>query len=328
MFGDGAAAFLLGSGEDVIARIVDSVTIQEEAVGQWRSQGDPFLQNWEERFVSDVFLQSVQEAAVRLAARNELTPESIAKIVVSGPGSKAYIQAVRKLGCKEEQIQDPLLLSAGAAGTAHGPMMLTAALEEAKPHDKILLLTFGEGADAILLEATEAIAEYPKRKGIKGHISIKNNELSYSDYVKWKGMLQVEPPRRPTTNRPSAPAMYRNYHQNLGFYGSRCTECGTPQFPKQRVCVHCQAKDKMEDYRFIGKKASVATYTVDYLAATPAPPALVAVIDFEGGGRIMCEVTDCSPEEVEIGMEVEMTFRRLYEAGGIHNYFWKARPKR
>jgi len=23
---------------------------------------------------------------------------------------------------------------------------------------------------------------------------------------------------------------------------------------------------------------------------------------------------------------VQMTFRRLYTAGGIHNYFWKARP--
>jgi hypothetical protein len=27
-----------------------------------------------------------------------------------------------------------------------------------------------------------------------------------------------------------------------------------------------------------------------------------------------------------VGTRVEMTFRRLYTAGGIHNYFWKARP--
>jgi hypothetical protein len=31
---------------------------------------------------------------------------------------------------------------------------------------------------------------------------------------------------------------------------------------------------------------------------------------------------------VKIGDRVELTFRRLYTAGGIHNYFWKARPVR
>jgi len=25
---------------------------------------------------------------------------------------------------------------------------------------------------------------------------------------------------------------------------------------------------------------------------------------------------------------VEMTFRKLYQAGGVHNYYWKARPIR
>jgi uncharacterized OB-fold protein len=52
------------------------------------------------------------------------------------------------------------------------------------------------------------------------------------------------------------------------------------------------------------------------------------VADFAGGGRFLCEMTDCEPEKVAIGDEVEMTFRRLFTAGGVHNYFWKARPKR
>jgi uncharacterized OB-fold protein len=52
------------------------------------------------------------------------------------------------------------------------------------------------------------------------------------------------------------------------------------------------------------------------------------VIDFEGGGRFQCEMTDVDPKSVKIGDRVELTFRRLYTAGGIHNYFWKARPIR
>jgi hypothetical protein len=31
---------------------------------------------------------------------------------------------------------------------------------------------------------------------------------------------------------------------------------------------------------------------------------------------------------VAIGGRVEMTFRKVVTAGGIHNYFWKARPLR
>jgi uncharacterized OB-fold protein len=74
--------------------------------------------------------------------------------------------------------------------------------------------------------------------------------------------------------------------------------------------------------------ASVATYTVDHLAHSLNPPVVVAVIDFEGGGRFQCEMTDVDPGAVTIGLPVEMTFRRLYTAGGVHNYFWKARPVR
>ena len=53
---------------------------------------------------------------------------------------------------------------------------------------------------------------------------------------------------------------------------------------------------------------------------------MAAVIDFDGGGRFQCELTDVDPDEVAIGERVEMTFRRLYTSGGIHNYFWKAKP--
>jgi uncharacterized OB-fold protein len=55
---------------------------------------------------------------------------------------------------------------------------------------------------------------------------------------------------------------------------------------------------------------------------------VAAVVDFDGGGRYPVEMTDMDPGEVKIGMRVEMTFRRLFTADGIHNYFWKARPIR
>ncbi|WP_085993060.1 OB-fold domain-containing protein [Oceanobacillus senegalensis] len=330
LFGDGAVSFITGSGDDVIARLVDSITIQDEILGQWRSNGQEFEKSWEERFFSTVFTTSVKSAVSQVLEKSEISLSDISKIAISAPGKKGYSKIAKALGVGKEQVQDPLFDNIGQTGTAHAGMLLVDALENAKPGDYILVANFAEGTDIILLQTTDALTKKNANKGIKGHINVKNNDLSYANYLKWKGILETEPARRPGRDRPSAPAMHRNYDQNLGFYGSKCKSCGIPQFPKQRVCAKCQAKDQMEDYRFVGKTATITTYTLDYLAPTPAPPALIAVIDFASGGRIMCEVTDCEPEEIEIGMEVELTFRRLYKHGqsGIHNYFWKARPKR
>ena len=64
------------------------------------------------------------------------------------------------------------------------------------------------------------------------------------------------------------------------------------------------------------------------LAYSLSPPVVVGVLDFEGGGRFQCELTDVDPASVKIGDRVEMTFRRPMTAHGVHNYFWKARPPR
>ena len=53
-----------------------------------------------------------------------------------------------------------------------------------------------------------------------------------------------------------------------------------------------------------------------------------AVVDFDDGERLPVELTDVAAADVEIGTRVEMTFRRLFTADGIANYFWKARPLR
>jgi hydroxymethylglutaryl-CoA synthase len=76
------------------------------------------------------------------------------------------------------------------------------------------------------------------------------------------------------------------------------------------------------------QRGTVTTFTVDKLAYSQSPPVVFAVVDFDDGERLPIELTDVDAAEVEIGMRVEMTFRRLFTADGIANYFWKARPVR
>lgn len=70
---------------------------------------------------------------------------------------------------------------------------------------------------------------------------------------------------------------------------------------------------------------TVVTFTVDRLVWSVSPPVIFAVVDFDGGGRVPVELTDVDEGEIEIGSRIEMTFRRMYTADGIHNYFWKGR---
>ena len=71
---------------------------------------------------------------------------------------------------------------------------------------------------------------------------------------------------------------------------------------------------------------TIVTYTIDKLVYSPSPPVVFAMVDFDGGGRAPIELTDIDPSDARIGGRVQMTFRRLFTADGIHNYFWKARP--
>jgi len=139
--------------------------------------------------------------------------------------------------------------------------------------------------------------------------------------------VQTEAPRRqmPTA---SATQIWRNRDDIYRFYGYRCLSCGKVQYPRQRLCIACRAKDQFEPLRLANKRAAVFTFTVDFLNADPDPPTVMTVVDFEGGGRAYLQMTDRDPAEVRIEQEVELTFRRMYEAEGFTNYYWKCRPLR
>jgi uncharacterized OB-fold protein len=90
--------------------------------------------------------------------------------------------------------------------------------------------------------------------------------------------------------------------------------------------MSCHTVDRMADAPMADVAATVATYTIDRLAYTPSPPLVAAVVDFDGGGRFKCQLTDVDPASVGIGDRVEPTFRKMATAAGVHNYFWKVRP--
>jgi 3-hydroxy-3-methylglutaryl CoA synthase len=333
LLGDGAAAVLMGD-SGVIASVEGSYSSFSELFDLWRAEGDPFVRAWEARFVTDEgYIRTTREAVSGLMKKHGLTPQDFAKVVIYGHDARSHAALTRGLGFDPKtQVQDPLIATVGNSGTASALMMLVAALEEAKPGDKILFASYGDGCDAYILQVTPEIEKLGYRRGVKNHLPVKKQLANYERYLQWRRLLTSEIPAiRHEFENPSAVALWRERKEVYSLYGTKCRHCGTPQFPPERICATCQTKDEFEPYKFSDKKATVFSCNWDITAPTFSPELTNAVIDFDGGGRIYAHATDTDPGELEAGMTVEMTFRRLYQVepqDGLYSYYWKCRPVR
>jgi hydroxymethylglutaryl-CoA synthase len=326
--GDAACAFVTGPDAEAIAKLVGRASTTMEILDVWRLPEDRFAKQWEERFTADTMAPAIIETATRALKSAKVEPASLKTVILDGTNARSMAGFPKALGLKPEQIADTLAANVGRAGCAHAGLLLARALDDAAPGDRILVVCEADGAEALVFEVTEKIkAMRPVRK-VDRWIASKRNDLAYNNYLKWRGILPFEPPRRPDPDRPAAPPMRRAERWKMAFVGSRCTKCSTGHLPPQRVCVKCKAVDQMKEERFADTSGRITTYTIDHLAYSLQPPVVVGIVDYEGGGRFSSELTDVDPKEVKIGNVLEMTFRRLYTGQGVHNYFWKARPGR
>ncbi len=325
--GDGAAAFLFADDAPdarVVAEPLGAASATAEFLDRWRLPGEPASRQWEERFGEHAYVPLGEAALTEALKHAGVTAAAITRLIVAGPHGRAVKRVAASAGVKKEAIADDLLASIGNAGAAHAGLMFAAAFDAAQADDLIAVVSLADGADASIWRVTGA----PRRAaGVAAQLA-GGGRVSYPTFLSWRGFLDREPPRRPDPQAPEAPPARRAEAWKFAFVGSRCQACGARHLPPQRVCVKCHAVDRMAPERMADVPASIATFTVDRLAFSPSPPMVVAVLDFEGGGRFQSEMTDVDPKAVKIGDRVTMTFRRLITAGGVHNYFWKAKPLR
>jgi 3-hydroxy-3-methylglutaryl CoA synthase len=326
--GDAAVAFVLGPDEESGARVVARASSTTELLDVWKLPDERFAHQWEERFGAVLLGPVAIDTATRALQAASVEPTDLASVILDGTNARAVAGIPAALGLKPEQVADPLSGQVGRTGAAHAGLLLARALDGAGPGDRILVLSCADGCDAVVLEVTDRISDTRPQRSVDQWIGSKRDDLGYTTYLKWRGILPFEPPRRPDPERPAAPPMRRSERWKFHFEGSRCRKCGAGHLPPQRVCVSCRAVDQMDPVPYADVPCKVTTYTVDHLAYSLQPPVVAGVVDFEGGGRFQCGLTDVDPEEAEIGMELEMTFRRLFTAQSVHNYFFKARPKR
>jgi 3-hydroxy-3-methylglutaryl CoA synthase len=333
LYGDGAASLLVGN-EDLIATFEGAYSVSYDFPDRWRASGEKFEHAWEDRFIRDSgYSQFIAEVISGLLKKYNLNIKDFATIVYPGLYAREHGAIAKRLGADPSQLQDTLLSTVGDTGSASPLMMLVAALEDAKPGDRILVASFGDGGDALSFQITEKIKSAASKRAVKKHIACKKDLASYEKYLAFRNLAPMDLGMRGEISiKTPMSALFRERKVILSCRGSKCKKCGTPQYPYQRVCVNpdCGAIDQMEDYRFSDKNGVLFTYTGDNLAASIDPPSVYGIVDFEGGGRFWFDLTDCDLDSVKVGMPVEMTFRRRYvdESSGVHGYSWKAAPIR
>ena len=328
--GDAAVAFLFASGDaehPVLAEPIGAGAATAEFLERWRVPGDPASRQWEERFGEHVYVPLAEVAITEALKQAGITAQALAHVVVAGSHGRANKRAAAGMGAKTGAFADDLTGTVGNTGTAHAALLFADALDRAQADDLIAVITLADGCDVTLWRATAALASRRQRTPVATQAAA-GARVAYPTFLTWRGFLKREPPRRPDPVPPAAPPSRRAEAWKFGFTGSRCQACGARHLPPARVCLKCHAVDKMAPERMADVPATIATYTVDRLAYSLSPPVVVGVLDFEGGGRFTCELTDVDPASVKIGDRVEMTFRRPMTAAGVHNYFWKARPLR
>lgn len=323
ILGDGACAVLTGT-DDILLEFVDCVSLWDSVTDSWRKDTSDVVEEGDPVFAQHYGYQKIlMQAIENLLQTNSLSLKDVGRVIFPAPNPRDYERLARALKLGEGQyLQDGLLTSVGHAGCASVFLMLAASLEGAKEGQLFLLTNYGSGtADAFLFKATGK--PFTQSAAVKKCFENRRALSSYEKFLSFKGPLSDEP----LSPFASQAMERREAGQNIGLFAATCSQCQTVYFPGKQVCPKCRTGEFLSEKK-LSKEGKIYSYTKDILYPTPDPPNITAVCELNGGGRFYGQVTDCDPEKIQIGMPVQLTFRKFHEGGGFYNYFWKIKPGR
>ncbi len=327
--GDGAAAVLVGSGDELIAELEASVHLTHELFDTWRLAEDRYLRTDDESFTEAAgYQKAVPQALQMLLAKTDLAPGGVQNVIAYAPDARAYSSLARASPLAAAFNREPLLKDAGNLGTASVLAQLAFVLEQAAPGERVALVGYGDGADAFLFRVTEAITRRKPRRGVNTWLRCKGTLPSYlmSLYFREgiKGRKRWSPELASWT---SGPLRKREEETLLRFHGLRCRNCSSVWWPERRICYNCGAQDDLESIP-LKREGIIAASVAEWAMPSPVSPVGNVVVDTPDGARIQTQMTDTDMEGIGIGTKVEFCLRLFHISNGIPHYGWKARKVR
>ena len=328
-FGDGAAAVVVGTGDDLIAEVDHFTSVSEEINDYWRNEGEKYTRHAEGRFCDTAgYLQEMNLVLRKFQQETGTKASEYDKVVLVAQNAKLQNKIASKFGIGPEKMVDTLLLNAGDTGVAQALLGLVHALEYASAGEKILVVDYGNGASAFSLTVTENISKLAGKAQIQRYLETRAELDSYARFLFWREIAGAEPGgafKLPA----STSQTWREQNINLRLHGSKCKKCGATLYPIARVCDACGSLDEYEEVRLSDHISKLYTYSIDkYAGRSDAPLIVQAVAEDPNGCHVYTIMTNVKPGDVQVGMDLEYTFRKMHELGNFPNYFWKLRPLR
>ncbi len=193
--GAGGAAYIIGPAEESLAVIEGSLSYVTDTPDFWRRQYEHYPEHGSRFTGEPAYFKHVMAAASELMEALGARPSDYAYAVFHQPNAKFPVKAAKDLGFSRDQIKTGLLVNEiGNTYAGAAIIGLTAVLDEARPGDRILAVSFGSGAgsDAFSLRVTEHIAR--KRGGVtttREYIA-RRVEIDYATYARHRKKLLME----------------------------------------------------------------------------------------------------------------------------------------
>lgn len=313
LFGDAGAA-VLAARDGVQAECLGVESSFHDYPEEWRAAQSAFVSGSHSRILESAGSVAHTVACARsLLGRHGLSADGIRFALIPAPNQKALDAIRSQLGFSPGQAPSSHFEELGHCGAVLPLMLLARALDEARTGDLILLTSHGEGADAWLFRVLQDGQVPPKDPP----------SLFYPSYTIYRKMRSLPEPPPPETS----PAWWAREEPGIvRLHGSRCPACGDVQYPAAPVCAACGGGPPVPHK--LRREGTVFTVTADYLAESPAAPTFTAVVDLDGGGRLLCQLTGIDAEQARPGLRVELVLRRMPGGPAQHPYYWKARPAR
>ena len=327
--GDAAAAFSVGS-DSIVAEFVGSHTQTVDFVDSYRGSREDFSQNWEERWVREEgYLKLVPATISQLLKKTNTPADSIDAFICPCPFRGVPNRIAKTLGIADDAVVDNLDSRCGDTGTAHPLLVLAHYLEQAQPGQKILVVGFGQGCEAIILETTQNCTTFRPKTGPQQWLDKGVSEPNYFKYMIFKDLVDWDQGAdAEADNKTLLSSLYRDRHFVNRLEGWHCPATGETLFGSEAEFKMSQREQTFERKSFADSAATLLTLSSNYLGLSLEPAICTGIAEFAEGGRLVINLTEADPQQLRIGGPLRMSYRihAVDKLRGFTRYFWKGVP--
>jgi len=189
--GSAAAAYVLGSGSNIIARLLHMNSYSSDTPDFWRRDGIKYPSHGGRFTGRPAYLKHVKIAALNLLDISKSKPSDYSYCVFHMPNGKFPQRIASQLGFTRQQLKPSLTIEKiGNPYSASTLVGLAAVLDIAKPGERIFVVSYGSGAgsDGFTFEVTKEIVNYRKQQSKSVAKQIFQKE--YINYIQYLKMTQ------------------------------------------------------------------------------------------------------------------------------------------